>query len=91
MIDTEVPHAGVDHAVAGKGHNSANDGAGKTVVPVVELVDRESAGDKGGAQDRRVDGDELPHRWVVVAPDLEFGIEVEIQEDEACECGGGVA
>lgn len=58
---------------------------------MVELIDRQSAGNQGSYQDGRVDGDQLPHGRVVVREDLELRIEVQIQVDEASEGGSGVA
>ena len=48
----------------------------------MEFVDGEGAGDEGCAEEGRVEGDQLPHCWVVVREDLEFGVEVEVEEGE---------
>ena len=91
VVEAEVPDGGVDHAVRREGHDGPDDGAGEHVVPVVVLVDGQGAADQARAQDRRVDGDQLPHGRVVVGKDLELGVEVEVQVDEAREGGRGVA
>ena len=90
VVEAEVPHRGVDHAVAAEGHEGANDSTSEDVVPVVVLINGEGAADQARAEQRGIDGDELPHGGVVVGEDLELGIEVEVQEDEASEGGGGV-
>lgn len=57
----------------------------------MELVDGEGAADEGGAEQGCHDGDELPEGRVVVGGDLELGVEVERQVDEAGEGGRRVA
>jgi len=91
VVDAPVPDRSVHHTVARESKDSTDDGAGEDIVPVVVLVDGEGTANKTGAEDGGVDGDELPEGRVVVGEDLEFGVEVEVQEDEAGECGGCVA
>jgi hypothetical protein len=91
VVEAEVPDARIHHAVTTDRENRPDDRAGETIVPVVELVDREGAGDERGAEDGRVHRDELPHRRVVVGEHLQLGVEVEVEEAEACEGGGAVA
>lgn len=57
----------------------------------MEFVDGESSTDEAGTENRSVDGDKLPHGWVVVGKDLELGVEVQVQIDEASKGGSGVA
>lgn len=66
VVEAPVPDGRVDHAVRGKGHDGADDGSGKDVVPVVVLVDGEGAADQARAEDGHVDDDELPHGGVLV-------------------------
>ena len=54
------------------------------------LIDRQGTGDKCRTEDWSVDGNELPHCWVVVRPYLELGVEVDGEEDETREGGGTV-
>lgn len=49
VIEAEVPHARVDHAVCAYCHCGSDDSTRDNVVPVVELVDRERAGDQRSA------------------------------------------
>lgn len=90
MVKAPVPDRGVNHAIGRECHNSTDGSTGEDVPPVVELIDRQSAGNQGSYQDGRVDGDQLPHGRVVVREDLELRIEVQIQVDEASEGGSGV-
>lgn len=60
-------------------------------LPVVELVNCQGTANKARAEDRGVDCDQLPHSRVIVGKDLELGVEVKVQIDEACEGGGCVA
>lgn len=83
VVEAPVPDGGVRHAVSRKGHDSTDNGTGNHVVPVVELVDSERTTDKHGAENGRVNDNELPHGRVVVGKDLELGVEVQVQEDEA--------
>jgi hypothetical protein len=82
VVEAEVPDAGVHHPVCAQSEHGADDGAGKNVVPVVILVDREGASDQGGAEDLGVESGELPHVRRIVGEDLELGVEVQVQEDE---------
>jgi len=63
MVSAPVPNRSVDHAVGGESHDCTDDGAGETVIPVVEFVDSESACNEGCAEDRSVRCDEFPHCW----------------------------
>lgn len=56
----------------------------------MKLVDCQGATDQAGSKNWGVDGDQLPHSGVVVGEDLELGVEVEVQIDEAREGGGRV-
>jgi hypothetical protein len=60
-------------------------------LPVVELVDGEGAPDEAGSENRCVQSNDFPHGRVVVGEDLELGIQVEVQEDEAGESSSGMA
>lgn len=91
MVEPEIPDRCINHSICAECEHGPDDRAAEAVVPVVELVDGEGAGDEGSGEDWGVDGDQLPHRGVVVSEDLELGIEVEVEEDEAREGGGGVA
>lgn len=91
VVVSPVPDGGVGHSVGGECHDGTNNGAGQDVVPVVELIDTEGTADQTSTEDGGVDGDELPHGRVVVGEDLELGVEVEVQEDEASESSSGVA
>lgn len=91
VVEAEVPDGGVDHAVGGEGHHCADYGAGEDVVPVVVFVDGEGAADEAGAENGRVQDDQLPHGWVVVGEDLELCVEVKIQEDKASKGSSSVA
>jgi hypothetical protein len=57
----------------------------------VEFVNGKGTANQAGAEQWGVDGDELPHSGVVVGEDLQLGVKVEVQVDEACECSSGVA
>jgi len=83
VVEAEVPDAGVHHPVCTQSEHGADDGASKNVVPVVILVDREGASDQGGTEDGGVESGELPHVRRIVGEDLELGVEVQVQEDEA--------
>lgn len=91
MVEAPVPDGRVRHAVSRKGHDSADDGAGHHVVPVVELVNSERTADEHRAEDGRPDDNELPHGRVVVGEDLELGVEVQGQKDEARKGGRRMA
>ena len=55
------------------------------------LVDGQGSRNQTCAEQWGVQHNQLPHGRVVVAEDLEFGIEVQEQVHEACESGGRVA
>ena len=57
----------------------------------MELVNGQGTPDKTCAEDRGVDGNQLPHGRVIVGKDLELGVEVEVQVDKAGKGGGRVA
>jgi hypothetical protein len=59
-------------------------------LPVVVLVNGKGAADEAGSKNGCVEGNDLPHGGVVVGKDLELGIQVEVQEDEASKGSGGV-
>lgn len=90
MVEAEVPDGSVHHAIPGESEHGADDGACKDIPPVVVLVDCESAADEGGAKDGSVRGDKLPHLRVIVRPDLQLRVEVEVEIDEAGESSSGV-
>ena len=90
VVEAEVPYRGIDHAVRAEGHEGTNDGAGEDVVPVVVLVNRQCAADQASAQHWCIDGDKLPHCWVVVGENLELCVQVKVQENEASEGSGCV-
>ena len=91
MVEAEVPNAGVDHSVGAECHCCTDDRSSHNVVPVVKLVDRQCTSDECGGEHWHVCDDELPVGGVVVGPDFELSIEVEIEEDEAAESSCGVA
>ena len=49
----------------------------------MEFIDSEGSGDERCAEDGRIQRDNLPHCWVMVREDLEFGVEVKIEKGEA--------
>lgn len=85
VVEAEVPNAGVHHSVGAECHHCSDDCSSQDVVPVVELVNCESTSNECGGEDWHVGDDELPVGRVVVGPDFELSIEVEIEEDEATE------
>lgn len=91
VVEAKVPDGSVGHAVGGEGEDDTDGGTSKDVVPVVELVNGERTTDEDGTEDGDVGDDELPHSGVVVGEDLELGVEVEVEVNEASEAGGGVA
>lgn len=91
MVEAEVPYAGVDHAVCRECENSTDNGSGQKVVPVVVGVDGERSCNQASSKNRHVSDDQLPHGRMVVAPDLELGVEVEVKKDEARECSSCVS
>lgn len=90
MVIAPIPDRSVNHAVSAESHDGTNDAASNDVVPVMELVDGQRASDQDGAEHGSVDGSQLPERRVVVGEDLELGVEVKSEEDEAGESSGGV-
>ena len=76
VIETEIPNTSVYHAIGRKCHDRAYDCSCKTIIPIVELVDCQSATNQTSAEERCVGEDKLPHCRVVVREDLEFSIEV---------------
>lgn len=48
----------------------------------MKLVNCQGTADKARAEDRGVDGDQLPHSRVIVGKDLQLRVEVQIQIDE---------
>lgn len=90
VVVTPIPDGSVCHAVGAKGEGGADGGASEDIVPVVELVDGERAADEDSAKDGSVDQCQLPQGGVIVGEDLELGVEIEVQEDEAGKCCGGV-
>jgi hypothetical protein len=90
VVEAEVPDRGVHHAVGGDGEDGADHRAGEAVVPVMELVDGQRTRDQAGGENWGVHRDEFPECGVVVAEDLEFGVQVEVEEQEAGECRGAV-
>lgn len=83
MVESKVPDGRIDHSVGGDGHDGSDDGASDDVVPIVIFVDSKSARDEGCTEEGGIEGDELPHCGMVVGEDFEFGVEVEIEEEEA--------
>ena len=106
MIKAKVPDRSIDHAVRGEGHDGSDEGACEDIVPAGEVVNScakrdvadllvvfvngEGTADETGTENRSVNSNELPHGRVVVGPDLQLGVQVEIQKDEAGKCSGGV-
>jgi len=90
VIEAPVPDSGVCHSVSGESKDGSNDGASKDIVEVVILVDSESSTDENGTEKRGVGDDELPHGRMVVGEDLELGVEVKVQVDEASKGSSGV-
>ena len=82
MVVAPVPDASVDHAVRAERHDGADDGAGNHVVPVVELVDGQRAGDQARAEHGRVHGRQLPESRVVVGEHLELGVQIQSQKNK---------
>jgi hypothetical protein len=89
-LTSEVPNAGIDHAVSGEGHGCSNNSAGENIIPIVVLVDGQSTANEHGAEDGHVENDEFPHGGVVVGEHLQLCIEIEVKEDESSECGSRV-
>lgn len=54
------------------------------------LINGKSTTDETGSKDGCIDGDQLPHRGMVVREDLELRIEVKVEEDEARKGSRGV-
>ena len=55
------------------------------------FVDSKSTSDQAGTEDGSIEEDQLPECWVVVAEDLEFGIEVEVEVDESTKGSSGMS
>lgn len=92
VVEAEVPDTRVDHAVRRQSHDRTDAGTSEDIVPVVIFINGQSAADEHRAEDGSVGHNQLPERGVVVGPDLELGVKVEIQEDEAAKsCGGMTA
>ena len=87
MVEPEVPDGSVDHSIRGQSHDRSNNGASNKVVPVVIFVNGQGAGDEGCAKNWCVQGDQLPHCWVMVGEDFEFGIQVKVEEGKASPLG----
>lgn len=83
MVVPPVKNSSIRHPVSGKGHDCANDGSRKYIIPVVILVNRQRTSDEHCSQDGRIDQDQLPHGGVVVGEDLELRIQVQVQVHEA--------
>lgn len=90
VVEAEVPHGGIHHTVRGDREDGADDRASKAVVPVVEFVYGEGACNQARAENGGIDRDELPEGGVMVAEDLEFGVEVEKQIKKASKRGGAM-
>lgn len=90
VVEAPVPDSGVGHSVSGESKDGSNDGASKDIVEVVILVDSESSTDENGTEKRGVGDDELPHGRMVVGEDLELGVEVKVEIDEASKGSSGV-
>lgn len=91
VVEAPVPDSGVSHSVSGESEDGSNDGTSKDIVEVVILVDSESSTNENGAEKRGVGDNELPHGGMVVGEDLELGVEVKVQVDEASKGGSGVS
>lgn len=90
VVEAEIPNGSVYHTVRTERHDSANERTRKDVIPVMVFINGKSAANQASSENGGVDGDELPHGRVVVGPDLQFGIEVEVQEHETSEGSGSV-
>lgn len=91
MVEAEVPDGSVHHAVRDESGESTDEGTSKAVVPVVAAINAVCAADEEGTKEWCEHGNELPHSWVIVRHDLEFGVEVEGQEHQAGKGGSGLA
>lgn len=85
MIIPEVPNTGIDHAKSAHCHYGPDSRTRNDIVPVVKLVNSKSATDQLRPQDRDIGNDELPISGVMITPDFEFSIEVQIQVHKARE------
>lgn len=91
VVEPPVPDGGIGHPIGREGHDCTDDGASSNVVPVVVLVDGEGSTNQDSSQNRGIRRDQLPHGRVIVGENLELGVEVEVEVDEASKCGGGVS
>lgn len=91
VVEAPVPDSSVGHSVSGESEDGSNDGTGKDIVEVVIFVDSESSTDENGTEKRGVGDNELPHGGMVVGEDLELGVEVKVQVDEASKGGSGMS
>jgi hypothetical protein len=91
MINPPIPNPRINHPITAKRHDRANDRASQTIIPIMILIDRQRTRDQRSAENRGVGGDEFPHRRMVVGPYLQLGVQVQVQEHEACEGSSGVA
>lgn len=73
-----------------RAHGSDKD-TGHGVVGVMELVDRQRAGDEDRAEEGGEEGNLLPVRRPVVGHNLELGVQVEREEHESSGGGGRVS
>jgi hypothetical protein len=83
MVKPEIPDASIDHAIATNSHHGANDSSREAVVPVVILVNGESTGNEGCAEERCVYGNEFPEGGVVVTEEFKLGVEIKVEKDES--------
>lgn len=91
MVEAEVSDTRIDHSICRERHDGSDDSTSQHVPSVMELIGRQGTTNQRRTKDRHVCDNQLPVRGMVVAEDLELGIEVERQIDEAGEGGGRVA
>lgn len=90
MIESEVPNGCINHAVGRSGHHRPNHGACKTIVPIVEFVNCESSCDEGCTEQGSIESDHLPHGWVVIRENFQFGVDVVVQVEKPRPCCSAV-
>ena len=91
VVPAPIPDGGICHAICREGHDCPNHRTRKNVVPVMELVDGEGAGNQCRTEDRRIHRRELPHSGVIVGEQFELPVEVQGEENKAGEGGSRVS
>jgi len=87
MVRPVIPNTGIGGTVRYKRSESAQNGTGKNVIPVVGHVEHECTDDASSEREWEAEEDNVEVGWMCVSKDLELAVDVERGEDETSKSG----